>query len=143
MLQGVSPQDLRQSLEGSKFLSTARHGRYLFMQLAAGRRLLLHFGTTGKVEYLKKATQVPDHTRLLIRFTNGSHLTGVWQTRLGRIELVDDPASFVRIHRSFIVNLDFVGEISSREGGDYHVVLHDGTRLRLGRKYRDDLLSRA
>jgi two-component system LytT family response regulator len=52
------------------------------------------------------------------------------------------PESFVRIHRSFIVNLDFIREVLLLEKGDYRVVLTDGSRLRLGRKYRDSLLSR-
>ena len=59
MLQGVSPQDLRQSLEGSEFLSTARHGKFLFVQVTAGRWLLLHFGMTGQVQYPVPRSYVP------------------------------------------------------------------------------------
>ena len=52
------------------------------------------------------------------------------------------PDTFVRIHRSFIVNLDFVREIISLDKGDYRVVLTDGSHLKLGRCYRDNLLAR-
>lgn len=44
---------------------------------------------------------------------------------------------FLRIHRSTIVRMDAVKELSPRTHGDYEVVLRDGTRLRLSRSYRE------
>lgn len=46
---------------------------------------------------------------------------------------------FFRIHRSRIVNVARVKELSIAGGGDYHVLLLDGTRLGLSRLYRDAL----
>jgi len=51
-----------------------------------------------------------------------------------------DPARFVRIHRSTIVNLDRVREIQPWVGGDYLAILTDGRRLRVSRTHRDALL---
>ncbi|MGH7467585.1 MAG: LytR/AlgR family response regulator transcription factor [Longimicrobiales bacterium] len=48
-----------------------------------------------------------------------------------------DPGRFLRIHRSVIVRIDRIKELESLYQGDYVVVLHDGTRLTTGRKYRD------
>lgn len=50
-----------------------------------------------------------------------------------------DPARFMRIHRSTIVNLDRVREIQPLVHGEYRVVLTDGTKLSLSRGYRDRL----
>lgn len=50
-----------------------------------------------------------------------------------------DPAQFLRIHRSTIVNLDRVQEIEPYFHGDYIVRLADGQRLTLSRTYRDRL----
>jgi two-component system LytT family response regulator len=47
-----------------------------------------------------------------------------------------DPADFVRVHRSTIVNLDRVRELSPWARGDLALVLKDGTRLTVGRAYR-------
>jgi two-component system LytT family response regulator len=49
------------------------------------------------------------------------------------------PQSFVRIHRSIIVNLKRVRDIRIAERGEYILTLSTGTRLRSGRKYRDKL----
>jgi two-component system LytT family response regulator len=48
-----------------------------------------------------------------------------------------DPEKFVRVHRSSIVNLDRVRELQQLVNGDYTVVLHDGTQLRLSRTRRE------
>lgn len=50
-----------------------------------------------------------------------------------------DPASFRRVHRSHIVNLDYVREIEPLESGDARITMHDGTRLPVSRRYRDNL----
>ena len=51
-----------------------------------------------------------------------------------------DPTLFARIHRSTIVNIDFVREIIAEGNGEYTVVLADGTALRMSRSYRNRLL---
>lgn len=50
-----------------------------------------------------------------------------------------DPATFLRIHRSTIVNLDRVQEIQPLFSGEHAVLLADGTRLTLSKSYRDRL----
>jgi two-component system, LytTR family, response regulator len=53
-----------------------------------------------------------------------------------------DPAKFVRIHRSIIVNLDRIKELHPHFNGDYIVVLEDGRQLRLSRTRRENLETR-
>ena len=48
-----------------------------------------------------------------------------------------DPQSFVRIHRSTIVNLDRVRELTPLFNADQCVLLKDGTELTLSRSYHD------
>jgi DNA-binding LytR/AlgR family response regulator len=45
-------------------------------------------------------------------------------------------SSFVRAHRSIIVNLEYVRELQPWFQGGYRIVLKDGTKLLLGRSYR-------
>ena len=47
-----------------------------------------------------------------------------------------DPARFVRVHRSYMVNLDCLAEIEPLETGDARLILRDGTRLPCSRRYR-------
>jgi two-component system LytT family response regulator len=52
-----------------------------------------------------------------------------------------DPARFVRLHRSAAVNLERVREVQPWFHGDYIVLLNDGTRLTVGRSYREAFLA--
>jgi len=49
------------------------------------------------------------------------------------------PTRFVRIHRSTLVNLDRVRELTPGTHGEFHVLLSDGTELKLSRGYRHRL----
>jgi two-component system, LytTR family, response regulator len=47
-----------------------------------------------------------------------------------------DPARFVRVNRSTIVNVDRITELQPWTHGDSVVLLTDGVKLRLTRRYR-------
>ena len=48
-----------------------------------------------------------------------------------------DPKRFVRVHRSAIVNINFVNKLVSHVSGEYHLVLDNGTELKVSRSHRD------
>ena len=50
-----------------------------------------------------------------------------------------DPSTFVRIHRSAIVNVDRIKELEPWFHGEYIVILRDGTRLTSSRVFSDRL----
>ncbi|MYN02624.1 response regulator [Pseudoduganella sp. DS3] len=52
------------------------------------------------------------------------------------------PHGFQRIHRSAIVNLERIRTLAMREDGEYDIVLHDGQRLRISRRYRKAIMTR-
>jgi two-component system LytT family response regulator len=56
---------------------------------------------------------------------------------MARLEARLDPRRFIRIHRSTIVNIDRLRKLSPSFAGEYAVVLHDGTKLRLSRGYHE------
>jgi hypothetical protein len=53
-----------------------------------------------------------------------------------------DPEKFVRVHRSHIVNLDYLLEIEPLDTGDARLKLRDGTLVSCSRTYRDVLRGR-
>jgi two-component system LytT family response regulator len=56
---------------------------------------------------------------------------------MARLEARLDPKRFIRIHRSTIVNIDRMRKLSPSFAGEYAVVLHDGTKLKLSRGYHE------
>ena len=95
--------------------------------------------TTGRVYFLK--TSEIDWIEACGNYVNlhaGSE-THLLRETLSHLERRLDPKIFLRIHRSRLVNLDCIKELTPLFNGDYTVLLHDGTELTLSRTYRDRL----
>jgi two-component system LytT family response regulator len=91
----------------------------------------LHFIKTAEIVWVEAQA---DFVRV--------HTTGTAQLvreTLQSFERRVDPAKFLRIHRSSLVNLDHVKKVTPALYGDYIVLMSDDTKLRLSRKNRGRL----
>ena len=68
--------------------------------------------------------------------------THILRETMSELEARLDPARFIRVHRSAIVNLDCIKELQPWFRGDYKVMLNDGTELTLTKNHREKLESR-
>jgi len=106
---------------------------------SAGKTDRIVVRSAGRVSFMRVAEidwiEAADYYACL-HVAGKSHLLRRKMTDLER-EL--DPERFCRIHRSTIVNRDRVQELKLNAAGEYDVVLRDGTRLRMSRRYRDRL----
>jgi hypothetical protein len=64
------------------------------------------------------------------------------RSTMAALEQQLDPARFVRVHRSHMVNLDCVAQIEPLDTGDARIVLHDGSVVPCSRTFRDALRPR-
>lgn len=53
-----------------------------------------------------------------------------------------DPHSFLRVHRSFLVNLNFVKEVRTDNEGDAAVIMNDGQKIPMSRSFKARILER-
>lgn len=95
ILKNVSPQKLARSLKDKVFKATRRHGKFLFAKAGEGNWLVLHFGMTGSLAYVKDGED-PDYTRVAFDFDDGSTLAYQSQRLLGQVSLTSDPDEFVK-----------------------------------------------
>lgn len=51
-----------------------------------------------------------------------------------------DPHQFMRVHRSFIVNLQYVKEVRTEHDGESSVIMLDGQRVAMSRSYKSRIL---
>jgi two-component system LytT family response regulator len=58
---------------------------------------------------------------------------------MNNLEKSLDPETFMRIHRSLIVNIRRIKELQAALHGEYVVTLHNGVRLQSGRVYNERL----
>ena len=92
----------------------------------------MQFVQTDEVDWFESAGNY-------VRLHVGSRTELVRATLAGLARQLD-PARFVRIHRSTIVNVARIREVHPWFGGDYTATLADGTELRVSRHFRDGLL---
>jgi two-component system response regulator AlgR len=58
---------------------------------------------------------------------------------IGELERRLDPGRFIRVHRSTIVRRDLIGRLRHDGLGTWYACLGDGTELRVGRSYKDNV----
>ena len=66
--------------------------------------------------------------------------THLLRETMSRLEGRLDPQVFLRVHRSFIVNLNFVKEVRTEQDGESVVVMTDGQKLAMSRGYRSRIM---
>jgi hypothetical protein len=64
------------------------------------------------------------------------------RSTMAAIEERLDPARFVRVHRGYFVNLDYLDQIESLDTGDARLTLRDGTTIPCSRRHRAALRER-
>jgi formamidopyrimidine-DNA glycosylase len=148
MLHDTTAAQVRSRLLNKAFEAAGRHGKHLLIEIDEGGWLMLHFGMTGKLDYARDDAELPNHTRLVIRFENGYRLAGTWQRRLGEIGIADDPESFVAARGlgpdALSVGLDsFKQRLGGRRGAIKPALMDQGLIAGLGNVYTDEILFHA
>lgn len=150
ILEDVSVRKLSRRLKGHEFESTKRHGKYLFARLDEGSWLVLHFGMTGFLKYLKNMDKEPPHTRLLIGFDNGYHLAYDCQRKLGVVSLSDNETDFVNRKRLGPDPMrpgfdfpDFKEALTSTRGMIKSALMNQNVIAGIGNVYSDEIFFHA
>lgn len=125
--------------EGSQSLS--RQLRTLIAENRSQQQYLerLIIKTEGRVFFLKTAEiewikAEGNYVALHVGKTNY-----LFRESISSLETRLDPRKFQRIGRSAIVNIDCIRELQSWFHGDYKVILHNNTELKLSHRYRENL----
>ena len=160
LLKPLTERRLRQAIDRARWVLAAqeelekKHGGLLQMlesrgslqgQPAAdtsGGRYLSRFAVRDDNRYLLvTAEQVDwiDSAANYVRLHVGNNAYLIRMT-MNELEQKLDPDRFARIHRSTIVNISRVKEVTPDWHGEFDVKLVDGTNLRLTRTYRQRLL---
>ena len=71
---------------------------------------------------------------MCVHTDSGTH---IMRRTMKELEEDLDPRKFVRAHRSAIVNINYVDKLVSHVSGEYHLVLSNGTELKVSRSHRD------
>jgi two-component system LytT family response regulator len=107
-------------------------------------RLTHHYSEKAKLKIGRKIITIPTATIQLIMTdkpyvkvcTNDQKFLD--NKSLKEFESELDPAIFLRVHRSAIINVTYIKEMKSRNNGDYDAKMGNGQIIRLSRHYRNN-----
>jgi len=116
-------------VDGETETDDHRADRFLIRKL--GKEFLLK---ADDVEWIEAAGNYMNMYAMNNIYPVRETMTGL-EKRLGRDH-------FVRVHRSHIVNLDFIESITPGDSGDAVIHMRDGAQIRVSRRYRDNLRAR-
>ncbi len=147
VLTGLSEKQFRAALSGKSFLSTHRHGKYLFIELDNTNWVVFHFGMTGFVRYYKDKSKTPGHVHCEIEFNNDYTLAYDSQRKLGQVGLIKSLDHFIR-HRELGVDarsdeLDenkFADLLKERRGAVKSFLMNQNVIAGIGNIYSDEIL---
>ncbi len=148
VLQDISPSGLGRKLKDRQFERTKRHGKHLFACVDEEFWLMFHFGMTGFLKYFKKAEERPSHARILFHFGNGYHLAYDNQRMLGKVQVVENAAEFIRKNDLGSDALDltlhaFQNLLLGRRGSMKTFLMNQSLIAGIGNIYSDEILFQA
>jgi two-component system, LytTR family, response regulator len=113
----------------SSLLQTLASPRKYLARLAVRTAGKTYFVTLGDVDWMQAAENY-----VQLHVGSARHLVHIPMQTLDESL---DPAQFLRIHRSFIVNVSRVKEIETVGRGEYVFVLRSGEKLQSSRTYHE------
>jgi len=146
----LAPKTFAGRLNGRRFVSARRHGKYLFVRLDKGGWLALHFGMTGDLRYVRRGVAPPAFARLLFEFADGSRLVFADKRRLGRLRIVADTDAFIAAQGLGPDALSgkadlrvFKAALKTRKCGVKSALMDQGAIAGVGNIYSDEILFQA
>ena len=145
ILERISEKKLKTVLKDNSFTEMERIGKHLFIKLESGSWMVIHFGMTGKVSYIKHKNEQPDHTRLLIKFNNERYFAFDCQRLFGFVRIIDAIQDYVKEKKLgkdslLISKKEFLENISHRHGQIKSVLMNQHILSGIGNIYADEIL---
>ncbi|MBS3802232.1 MAG: formamidopyrimidine-DNA glycosylase [Candidatus Thermoplasmatota archaeon] len=144
ILQNISKHKFESILLDQQFIETRRIGKYLFLRLSDDNWLVFHFGMTGNIYYFKNLKQEPNHSRLLIRFTNNNYLSYDCQRLFGFVRLIKNLNKYrfqiqLGSDALFISKKEFLQKIDKRTAKVKSVLMNQHFLSGIGNIYADEI----
>lgn len=145
ILEEISKNNLEQGLQGTRFVESDRHGKYLFLKTTENQWMVVHFGMTGFVKYFKDESDEPNHTRLLLRFDNNYFFSFACQRMLGKIGLIQNKEDYIGKKGmgadALEVSYDlFEEKLKKRRGMAKSALMNQSIISGIGNIYADEIL---
>jgi len=91
----VTKSNLGKFIKNQEITNIRRRGKYLFIEMENTYALVMHFGMTGFLNYVKKDSKVNSYTKCIIELNNNHKLFYVTKRKLGTVEISNDVEKYI------------------------------------------------
>ena len=135
---------LRKSAVNKQFVSSTRHGKYLFVWLNP-KFLVMHFGMTGDLQYYNSKFAEPKFSKVIFYFRNNFNLAYKSTRMFGRVDIIDSIEKFVKIKKlgpdAYTMSFEeFTNALKRRTAVLKNALLNQSFIAGIGNIYSDEIL---
>lgn len=147
-IENHSEKEIKKAFEGKTFISTFRHGKYLFVKSSGEHWLVLHFGMSGDIAFIPSGSDPPRFSRALFHCKASVDLAILSMRKLGKLSLTTAPDDYLRSHRigpdALQISLErFRQALSGRTAIIKSLLLNQCILAGVGNLYADEALYQA
>lgn len=145
VLLNTKEKELQVKVMGNFLEETFRHGKFLFIKLHKHGNLLLHFGLTGDLVFVKSDADPPRIFVLQLHFENGNSLYFTDTRKMGKVGLVDDIETFIA-ERGYgedalkIKGKDFINRLEKKRVAVKTTLMNQKLVSGVGNEFSDEIL---
>jgi formamidopyrimidine-DNA glycosylase len=150
LVERMPVQEFRQALRHKRMTDTARHGKYLLVNLDGQLWMVMHFGMTGGLCYYRHGDPEPGRTRIRFSFENGYRLAYTSLRNLGKVLLITSPQDFINTQQLGLDALcprmdfpSFLQALNRKKGMIKPALMDQGIIAGIGNVYSDEILFHA
>ncbi len=138
---------LGKSVVNKQFISSTRHGKYLFVWLKP-KFLIMHFGMTGDLQYYNFKFNEPKFSKVIFHFRNKYSLAYKSSRMFGRIYIADSVEGFVKMKKlgpdAYTMSFEeFTNALKRRTAVLKNALLNQSLIAGIGNIYSDEILFRS
>lgn len=133
------------NLKGKKFKETSRRGKYLFMKVDDESGVVMHFGMTGYLEYLKEDEDAPDYTKCSFVLKNKHKLHYISKRKLGHVKYIGKIGNFIEENdigpdALELSEPEFISKLKEKNSMVKSALMDQSTVSGIGNVYADEIL---
>ena len=141
----VNEKEINKQFKNKTITGTERRGKHLFLFSNDNAIMIMHFGMTGDLHYIKKNDDLPDYTKLELEFDNDDKLVYISKRKLGFVEVTDKLERFIEENEigNDALNLsksEFIDSIKSKKSMVKSALMDQSITSGIGNVYSDEIL---
>lgn len=141
----VNEKEINKQFKNKTILGTERRGKHLFLFSNDNAIMIMHFGMTGELHYIKKNDDLPNYTKLELQFDNDDKLAYISKRKLGFVAFTDNPDRFIEENNIGADALDlskpeFITKIKSKKSMIKPALMDQSVTSGIGNVYSDEIL---